>query len=118
MHGKNAAANALSVSGVLFGGKSISELSRDEKASLIAEAPKLLLSPAKLMARYTVVEALVESNLSSSKGDARRLIDGKGVSLNDEVVENSDLTLEASLFSDGLALLRRGKQVVVLSIEK
>ena len=118
VHGKTAAANAQAVSDVLFGGKSLSELNREEKAALLAEAPKVLVSPTKLLEGFTVVDALIETGLSSSKGDARRLIEGKGVSLNEEVVSTSDMKIEAAQFSDGLAILRRGKQIAVLSIEK
>ena len=118
VHGKTAAANAAAVSEVLFGNKSLSELNKEEKASLLTEAPKTTVSPTKLLDGFTVVDALIESGLSTSKSDARRLIDGNGVSLNDEIVSASDMKIEAAQFSDGLALLRRGKQVAVLAIEK
>jgi tyrosyl-tRNA synthetase len=118
VHGKAAAANAAAVSDVLFSSKPLSELSRDERAVLMSEAPVCLLHSEKVASGYSIVDALVESSLSSSKGDARRLIEGKGISVNDETIENADAVLDPSQFQNGLALLRRGKQVVVLTIEK
>jgi tyrosyl-tRNA synthetase len=118
VHGKTAAANAAAVSEVLFSTKPLSELNGEERSTLLTEAPTLSLSSEKISIGFPVVEALVESGLSTSKGDARRLIEGRGVSLNDEVVESTDSVIDPSKLSDGLALLRRGKQVVVLTIEK
>ena len=121
VHGKDAARSAASVSEVLFSGKAISELSKRDLEDILSEIeniPNLSISQERLNTGFEIVDALVESGLCSSKSDARRLIDGKGVSLNDEPVETVDMVLEVSDFTEGLALLRRGKQVVVLVIEK
>ena len=117
VHGKNAAVGAQAVSEVLYGGKPLSELSKEEKTTLLKEAPKFTVSTTKLLGGYSIVDVLVDSGLSSSKGDAKRLVDGKGISLNDEVVDSPDMKLKATHFSDGLALLRRGKQVLVLNLK-
>jgi tyrosyl-tRNA synthetase len=118
VHGKSAAANAAAVSDVLFGGKSPSELSPTEQSVLMKEAPHLSISRSHLEAGYSVVDALVESSLASSKTDAKRLIEGRGVSINDELIEQADATLTTEHFTNNLALLRRGKQMLVLTIEK
>jgi tyrosyl-tRNA synthetase len=118
VHGKNAAANAAAVSEVLFSTKPLTELNKDERATLLAEAPSLRLGAEKLVSGYPVVDALAESGLSSSKSDARRLIEGKGVSINDQTIEGADTLITPGHLTDGLALMRRGKQVVVLTIEK
>jgi tyrosyl-tRNA synthetase len=118
VHGKDAAANAAAVSDVLFSGKSLSELTSGERATLTTEAPLLKISNAQLALGYTITEALIDSGLSSSKSDARRLVEGKGVSLNGETIDSADLLLTAAHFIDDLALLKRGKQVAVISIEK
>ena len=62
----------------------------------------------------SVVDALVQSALSTSKSDARRLIEGKGVSINGSIIESVDAQLEEDHFDAGLALLKRGKQVAIL----
>jgi tyrosyl-tRNA synthetase len=118
VHGKAAAQSAAGVSDVLFGNRSFAELSKEQQAMLATEAPSLKISAEKLASGFTITDALVESQLASSKGDARRLIEGKGVSLSGETIDSPDLALTMNHFSGNLALLRRGKQVVVLAIEK
>jgi tyrosyl-tRNA synthetase len=118
VHGAQAAKNAAAVSEVLFGGKPLSELSKEEQAALLKEAPSLSISRAHIEAGYPVLEAVVESGLATSKSDARRLIEGKGVTINGDVIETLDATLTLQQFQPNLALLRKGKQIVVLSIDK
>ena len=118
VHGKAAARSAAIVSDVLFGNRSFSDLSKEEESMLVTEAPALRISPQRFLTGFTISNALVESQLASSKGDARRLIEGNAVSLNGEVIDSPDLALSMTHFSGNLALLRRGKQVVVLVIEK
>jgi tyrosyl-tRNA synthetase len=67
---------------------------------------------------YAVMDALVASSLATSKSEARRLIEGKGVYLNGKQVESVDAALTAQDFNRGLSLLRRGKQIIVLTIDK
>ncbi len=114
VHGKAAADAALSVSEVLFSGKSLSELNAAEREYLIKEAPTHAVQPAALAAGVLLTDVLAESGLSSSKGDARRTIEANGVSINGEAVQGVDAKLTPSDFHNGLALLRRGKQVCVL----
>ena len=121
VHGEAAAASAESVSEVLFSGKLIAELSPKQQADLLSEVeniPHLKISEKMLDSEYGIIDALVDSELCSSKSDARRLIDGNGVTLNDVIVEIPDMALEISDFTEGMALLRRGKKLVVLVIEK
>ena len=56
--------------------------------------------------------------LASSKGDARRLIDGKGVSLDGAVIDSADRTLSEADFQGGLALLKKGKREAVILVLK
>lgn len=116
VHGKEAALRSIAVSEALFGDRALSSLSADERAIVLKEAPTLKITNAELSAGYTIVDAVVTSALASSKSDARRLIDGKGISLNEAKVESADAQLAATDFRNGLALLRRGKQIVILEL--
>lgn len=116
VHGKEAALRSIAVSEAFFGDRALSSLSADERAIVLAEAPSLKISQAELAAGYSIVDAVVTSALASSKSDARRLIDGKGIALNEVKVESADATLAATDFRNGLALLRRGKQMVILEL--
>ncbi|HEX8591215.1 MAG TPA: tyrosine--tRNA ligase [Candidatus Paceibacterota bacterium] len=114
VHGEDVAAQCSTVSEVLFGDRALGGLSRDERAVLLAAAPTLCVTGPQLDAHYPVVDALVDSRLVPSKSEARRLIEGRGIYLNGCVVEKPEWTIRERDFSGGLALLRRGKQVVVL----
>jgi tyrosyl-tRNA synthetase len=116
VHGKGAAANAAAISDVLFGGSELSELTPEERIELIHEAPSLKVSTEAITKGYWVLDALVESGLASSKTDARRLIEGNGISINNEIVPQVDSVLELEDFTNNLALLRKGKSIVVLSL--
>jgi len=109
VHGADAAMRSIAVSEALFGERPLSDLSREERAIIAKDAPHAYVD-----AGMSIVDALVAAGLASSKGEARRLIEGKGVSVNDQKVESADAVLEASQFSGGLALLKRGRQVAVL----
>ncbi len=116
VHGDDAADNAAAVSEVLYGSKPLSELEADEKEMLLSEAPMLTISEHQLKHDMSVIDVLTESGLATSKTDARRLIEGKAVSINDEPVQTVDVVLTESDFENELALLRKGKSLLVLSL--
>jgi tyrosyl-tRNA synthetase len=115
VHGKSAAANAAAVSEVLFGGKNLTGLTANERAVLLSEAPMHKITFEHAGAITNITDVLLSSGLATSKSDARRLVEAKGVSLNGEEIENPDLQIVPSNFVNGLALLKRGKQIVILS---
>ena len=114
VHGAEAAARCAVVSEALFGERGLADLSSAERSALMAEVPSLSLTSTKLAAGYPVIDALLEGGLAASRGEARRLIEGRGVSLNGMTIEAPEATISVSDFQNGLALLRRGKQVCVL----
>ncbi|HUQ30235.1 MAG TPA: tyrosine--tRNA ligase [Candidatus Paceibacterota bacterium] len=118
VHGPAAAAQAAAATDALFGGRSLEKLSRDERAVLIAEAPSLVVSKKELEAGYSLSGALVAAGLCSSKSDARRIIEGKGVSLNSFTIENPDQKLYPGDLKEGLALVRKGKRDVLVLVLK
>ena len=58
-----------------------------------------------------VLDLMVKSKLAPSKGEARRLVDGKGVSIDDVLVEKSTQTLCSKDFEKGFIIIRRGKKI-------
>ncbi len=112
VHGEEAAQNAENVSDVLFGNKKLSDVSRDAQKLLAQEAPS-----AGIKIGISIIEALVESKLASSKREARQFIEDGAVSLNDSLI-SLEKVLEESDFDGGLALLKRGKRnAAVLVLE-
>lgn len=112
VHGKDAAERCAAISEVLFGDRPLGQVTASERQMLLAEAPTLPVSEG-----MSIIDVLAENSLASSKSDARRLIEGKGITLNEKPVESADTTLAPADFENGLALLRRGKQPCVLVLQ-
>lgn len=100
VHGEERLANVEKVTAVLFGGGSIAELNDEELDMLAAEIPTA-------KSGSTVVEVLVGTEVASSNGEARRLIDGGAVSVNGEKIAE-DTTVQAP------SLIKKGKNNFVL----
>jgi len=118
VHGKAAVDQVAAVSGVLFGKDSLKELSGSARTVLLSEAPTLPVLRRDLGAGLALVDALATSSLTSSKSDARRLVEAKGISLNGVQVTDVDQKLSEADFSNGLALLKKGKRDVLVLVLK
>jgi tyrosyl-tRNA synthetase len=107
VHGASAVDSAIAASQALFGQGDLAALDAETLAAVIAELPR-----AELRESDTVVQALVDTGLCSSAGEARRAIAQGGVSVNNVVVSSDDQTLEGSALAGRAALLRRGKKTL------
>jgi tyrosyl-tRNA synthetase len=109
VHGETALEKALRASEVLFG-KEISGLSVQEILDIFADVPSTELERSKLAGdAFTLSDALVFSGLAPSKGEAKRLVQGGGVSVNNRRVSDARQTITASELIDGqLLVLRKG----------
>lgn len=58
----------------------------------------------KVKGSMTLIDALVESGMCTSKSDARRQIDQKGVKVDDEIVEDGNMTMKAGM------VIQKGKR--------
>jgi tyrosyl-tRNA synthetase len=103
VHGKTEMEHAQKISDVQFGGASIDTLSIAERKVFEASVEQY-----RLTSGDTIISALVNGSLVSSKGEARRLMDGKGIKLNGEVVSNDRAFTDAD-FVNGVAQLQKGK---------
>lgn len=100
VHGRERRESVERVTGVLFGGHDISELSDGDLDELAREIP--VVSGGKML-----VDILIESGSASSNGEARRLMSGGGVAVNGEkVTEDREL--------HGTSLIKKGKNSFVL----
>jgi len=118
VHGPAAAAQAAAATDALFGMTSFNQLSRDALAVALAEAPQVTIATRDVEGGVSLAEALVIGGLASSKSDARRLILGKGIVLGDMTIENPDQKVYQGDFHDGYALVRKGKQGVLILVLK
>lgn len=110
VHGKDAAENAAQASSVLFGKEPLGTLSPGARAALLKEVSSLPVLRKDLAGGLPVLDVLALSALAGSKSEARRLIEGKGVSLNGQAITDVAHHLSESDFSNGLALLKKGRR--------
>lgn len=118
VHGPAVTAQVAAATDALFGGTPFNELSRDALAVALAEAPKVEFSKKELGAGALLAEALVAGGMASSKSDARRLIEGKGITFSGQTVENPDQKISLQDLPSGYALVRKGKQGVLVLVLK
>ncbi|MBI4088787.1 tyrosine--tRNA ligase [Candidatus Kaiserbacteria bacterium] len=118
VHGPAATAQAAAATDALFGDTPFGKLSRDALAVALAEAPSVTLTKRELVSGSLLAEMLVRGSLASSKSDARRLITGKGITLSGEVVTNPDQKIYPNDLPSGYALVRKGKQDILILVLK
>src|SRR2546423_2554564 len=109
LHGETELEKAVRASEVLFG-KEISGLSVDEIVDIFADVPSTEIDRSKLESdALTLGDALVLSGLVPSKGEAKRLVQGGGVAVNNVRIDDGRKTISTSDFIDGQVLvLRKG----------
>ena len=119
IHGANTTTEAIRASEILFGGelKGIAETTFNE---IVGEVPTKEIEKSKLDgAGIPLVELLVHAGLSSSKGQARKDIEGGGVNVNNirEAKLQRAVTTSDLLFGKHI-LLRKGKKNYVVVTTK
>ena len=118
VHGPAATAQCAAASDALFGDTPFNELSRDALAVALAEAPSVTLTKKDVADGSSLSEALVAGGLATSKSDARRLIEGKGITLSGQTITDPDQKVFNGDFKNGHALVRKGKQSVLILVLK
>ncbi|MET2012310.1 tyrosine--tRNA ligase [Microbacterium chocolatum] len=106
VHGEAAARAVIAASEALFGRGDLTTLDADVLRSALEELPN-----ATVPAGTPVVQALVQTGLVASLGEARRAIAQGGVSVDGEKVASEDAVITASLPGDAV-VLRRGKKTL------
>lgn len=102
VHGVKAQSGAALATGVLFGTKSLQDLTNDEQALLRAEAP------IKIIGNSPLIDLLIETELASSKREARQFIAEGAIALNETVLTDENMVVGEQLTD--VAVLRRGKK--------
>lgn len=96
VHGEIEAQKAEDASNALFNGQGNIENMPSTKLETIS---------------ITIADALVQTGIASSKGQAKTLISQGGISLNDEKIEDITYCLSDKDFKNGYAILKKGKKV-------
>ncbi|MDZ7778917.1 MAG: tyrosine--tRNA ligase [Gemmatimonadota bacterium] len=111
VHGDSGLADAERATAALFGG-SLDGLSSPEIQEIFADVPSTGVARASFEGDgRALVDLLVEVGVASSKGDARRAVEGGGVYLNNRRVEAVDARVGTEVAIDGrYVILRKGKR--------
>jgi tyrosyl-tRNA synthetase len=107
VHGVAATDAAIAASAALFGQGDLDALDADTLRSAVTELPN-----ARVAAETLVIQALVDTELCSSLGEARRAVAQGGVSVNNRKIDDVDATLDDRFLTGGVAVLRRGKRTL------
>lgn len=115
IHGPKATAEALRASEILFGGD-LDGITESTFRDIVGEVPTKPLDLQKLQGSgRPLVELLVESGLSTSKGQARKDIEGGGVYLNNvRTGQVQQVVTRANLLFGKHLLMRKGKRNYVV----
>jgi len=100
IHGADEANKALEAAKALFSG------GKDSEA-----IPSTEFKVNKFQEGIPLLELLIEIGLIQSKGEGKRLIQQKGISLNEKLVEDFSLAINLDNFEDNALLIRKGKKV-------
>ena len=114
VHGQEAFNTAVEASQILFGKTTQDALRKLDKQTLLDifdGVPQVQVAMSDLKNGYDVVDLTVEAGVFKSKGEARRMIQGGGLSINQEKVTTVDAKLDDSnLVSDEYIVLKKGKK--------
>jgi tyrosyl-tRNA synthetase len=115
IHGEPGLAAARRATEIFFGAE-IDQLNDAQLTEIFADVPSVTLPRSRIEAAgLNIVEALVESGLAKSKGDARRTVEQGGAYVNNRRVEGIDRTITArDLASETVIVLRSGKKKYAL----
>ena len=97
VHGTEEAEKAQAAARALFSGNGISE---NMPTTVIADAVGM-----------GILDVMVTAGLAASKGEARRLVQQGGVSVNDAKVTDPAAVLGDADFAEGAAIIKKGKKV-------
>ncbi len=107
VHGAGAVRAVASASEALFGQGDLADLDTTTLEQALRELPNTT-SPATI----TIVQALVDTGLTSSAGESRRAIAQGGVYVNNQKVTDDATTLESVVLPSRMVVLRRGKKTL------
>jgi len=114
VHGEAGLATAKKATDIFFGGE-ITSLDDAALCSIFADVPSKSLPKQRLMEGLSLIDALVESGLSSSKSDARRTIQQGGAYINNHPIPDEKAVLSGEhLASATVMVLRTGKKKYAL----
>ncbi|NLR82971.1 tyrosine--tRNA ligase [Chitinophaga eiseniae] len=118
IHGEENYNFAVEASSILFNKDTaalLSSLSEEDLMDLLNNIPKYEISRTEIEAGKDIVSLAAESGLLPSKSEARKMVQGGGVSINKVKASGIDMIVNAeSLLRDKYILLQKGKTYIVV----
>lgn len=116
VHSQQEYENAVKASQILFGKSTADQLRQIDEAMLLTVfegVPQVSIDKSTLGASLTVTDFLSETTggtIFKSKGEARRMIEGGGVSINKTKLKDAAQAVEFELLQDKYLLVQKGKK--------
>ena len=99
VHSEEDANKAQEASKALFG-----------KGQDLSNVPTVQLEKSKIEEGLKIIDLLAEKNIIQTKSEGRRMIQQSGIYLNDQTVESHEYLISMNDFTDGFAMIRKGKK--------
>lgn len=114
VHGKDALAKAIQATELLFSKDTlqiVASLSKDDLDATLTGVPAIEISKEKVfLENPDIISFLAEAAVFSSKGEARKMVQGGGVSLNKQKVTDVSAKVDGSLFiNEKYLFVQKGK---------
>lgn len=110
VHGDNGLESAITATKIFFG-EAISNLKDKDLNAIFGDVPSIEMTSAALKAGVPFLDLLAATPLFSSKGEAKRSVEQKGVYLNNLPANDMSLIVnESSLASETCLVIRKGKK--------
>ena len=114
MHGPDASAAAVGASEALFGQGDLAALDAETLEAALADLPRATIGASNGLP--TVLELLVASGLSDSRGAARRVVNEGGAYVNNtRITDPATVPDRSELLAGRWLLLRRGKRTLAVA---
>lgn len=109
VHGETALQKAIAASQVLFGGE-VTGMTAQEVSDIFSDVPSSEISKAQLEGEgISIIDLTIASGFATSKGEARRLIEGGGININNRRISDLKAMVNLSTTVEGKFLvLRKG----------
>ena len=113
VHGKENLSKAVQATALLFSKDTlqiIASLTKDELNAVLTGVPAVEVSKEQLASNQDIVSFLADTTVFSSKGEAKKMIQGGGVSLNKQKVTDLSSKVDLSLFiNEQYLFVQKGK---------
>ena len=111
VHGAETTDRVISASELLFGGSDLTRAGAEILSIVADEVTTVAVERARIEHGIPVVDALVETGLAASKGEARRGIQGQGFSINGQKVAGVEVVVGADqLLAGRFVALQKGRR--------